>query len=319
MTLPDGPVSPPVRIRGALVTGAGGFIGRALMRCLVARGVRVCGADLPGRLAGTGGRSADFTDVDSARAQIAAAARDIGKEATVFHLAGIAHAGLCRDAPSAAFSANVAATANVLEACRVNGLRRVVFPSTALVYSLPRPLPIDEDAPVSARSIYAASKIAAEALLAGYARDFGFSVDIARLGNVYGPDGPADSVVGTLLRQVAREGRIQLKTLAPVRDFVHRDDVAEGLARLGEAGAEPGLRIFNLSSGVATSVGTLAELMAEAAGRPFLPVELEPGTGQDDRLVLDVQRLRHRTGWVPARSLLDGLKEALRTIGEQRE
>jgi nucleoside-diphosphate-sugar epimerase len=198
------------------------------------------------------------------------------------------------------------------------GLSRVVFPSTALVYAMPGRLPLDEQAPLGPRSIYAASKIAAEALLAGYAADYGFSVDVARLGNVYGPGGPADSVASTLLRQVLGDGHVHLRTLAPVRDFIHCDDVAEGLVRLSEAGAEPGLRVFNLSSGVPTSIAALADLAARAVGNALPAIETEPGTRQDDQIALDVGRLFSRTGWTPAIPLLDGLIQTLNAIREEQ-
>lgn len=316
MTLPEHLVNAPVR--AALVTGAAGFIGKGLAGCLAARGARVVSLDLPGRDAGGDTRPVDLADLAAARTAVAAAVADLGPETVVFHLAGFANASICRTDPPGAFAANVTATVNVLEACRAAGLSRVVFPSTALVYGLSVLLPMHEDAALAPRSIYAASKAAAEALLAGYAADCGFSVDVARLGNVYGPGGPAEAVVPTLLQQILGEGRVHLRTLAPVRDFVHRDDVADGLIRLAEAGREPGLRVYNLSSGVATSIARLAEMARDAVGHALPPVETEPGTRHDDRIVLDIERLRARTGWVPSIPLADGLQQILRVLGDER-
>lgn len=306
-----------VPVNGAIVTGAGGFIGRALSARLEARGCRIRGFDLPGRATGDAIRCADLSDPGVTQASVAAAVKDLGEGATVFHLAGFANASVCRADPPGAFAANVTATANVLEACRLAGLSRIVFPSTALVYALPGRLPIDERAPLGPRSIYAATKIAAEALLAGYAADYGFSVDSARLGNVYGPGGPADSVASTLLRQVLGDGRVHLRTLAPVRDFIHCDDVAEGLIRLAAAGSEPGLRVFNLSSGVPTSIAELAELAARVVGNALPAVETEAGTRREDQIALDVAQLRRRTGWAPTIPLIDGLGQTLNAIREE--
>lgn len=303
-------------LTSALVTGAGGFIGRALVECLTARGVRVRGIDRPARADGVAIIPAELTDLGVTRDAVEALKADLVPGATVFHLAGLASAAACRRDPAAAFTANVTVTANVLEACRLAGLSRIVFPSTALVYALPAPLPVREDTPLGPRSLYGATKVAAEFLLAGYAADFGFSIDIARLGNVYGPGGPADSVVVTLLRQVLGEGRVRLRTLAPVRDFVLRDDVAEGLVRLAEAGGERGWRAFNLASGTPTSIADLADLAGRTVGRALPPVESEPGTRRDDRIVLDVSRLRERTGWAPGITLADGLVRTLRAMGE---
>jgi nucleoside-diphosphate-sugar epimerase len=317
--LPEGGISISTPVKRAIVTGASGFIGRALLARLDARSARVRGLDLPGRTAGERTRPADLSSASSAAAEVLSAARDLDGETVVFHLAGFANASVCRADPPGAFAANVAATANVLEACRAAGISRVLFPSTALVYALPARLPIDEHAPLGPRSIYAASKIAAEAVLAGYAADFGFSIDVARLGNVYGPGGPADSVAPTLLRQVLGDGRVHLRTLAPIRDFIHCDDVAQGLIRLAEAGSEPGLRIFNLASGVPTSIAELAELAAGAVGNALPAIETEPGTRRDDQIALDVGRLRARTGWTPSIPLFDGLVQTLKSIRGERE
>lgn len=303
-------------LKSAVVTGAGGFIGRGLLVNLDGRGVRTLGLDLPGR-PGHVIRCVDLSDLEATERAFTAAAADLGRGATVFHLAGFANASVCRADPPGAFAANVTATANVLEACRLVGMSRVVFPSTALVYALPGRLPLDEHASLGPRSIYAASKIAAESLLAGYAADYNFSIDIARLGNVYGPGGPAESVASTLLRQVLGDGHVHLRTLAPVRDFIHRDDVAEGFVRLAEAGSEPGLRVFNLSSGVPTSIAQLADLAGRAVGNATPAVETEPGTRRDDQISLDVESLYRRTGWKPAIPLLEGLVQTLNAIREE--
>src|SRR6185503_3677709 len=138
--------------------------GPGLVANLESRGVRTLACDLPGR----GGhvlRCVDLSDLEATERAFTAAAADLGRHATVFHLAGFANASVCRADPPGALAANVTATANVLEACRLVGLSRIVFPSTALVYALPGRLPLDEHAPLGPRSIYAASKVAAEALL----------------------------------------------------------------------------------------------------------------------------------------------------------
>lgn len=310
----DAPASSP--LKSVIVTGAGGFIGRGLLANLEARRVRTYGFDLPGR-AGHIIRCADLSDLEAAERAFIAAAADLGRDAAVFHLAGFANASVCRADPPGAFLANVTVTANVLEACRLVGITRVVFPSTALVYALPGELPLAEHAPFGPRSIYAASKMAAEAMLSGYAVDYAFSIDVARVGNVYGPGGPTESVASTLLRQVVGDGHVHLRTLAPVRDFIHRDDVAEGLVRLAEAGSEPGLRVFNLSSGVPTSIAQLADLAARVVGCAMPAVETEPGTRREDQIVLDIGALCRRTGWKPSIPLFEGLAQTLNAIREE--
>jgi UDP-glucose 4-epimerase len=316
--LPDSSRRERLPLGAAVVTGACGFIGQALMARLSAGGVRTIGFDIvEGSPVPFSVRLVDLASCDGTTQAIADAARELNDELVVFHLAGLANESQCRANPAHAVDANVVTTANVLEACRSFQLTRLVFPSTALVYGPLAPAPIREDAPLNPRSIYAASKIAAEAVLAGYASAYGFSIDIARLGNVYGPGGPEASVIGTMVRSAREHGRLHLKTLAPVRDFVHCDDVADGLVRLAEAGREPGLRVFNLSSGLPTSIADLARTVSDVSGIGLSPVETEPGSRLDDRVVLDVQRLRDRTGWVPSVPLREGLRRMLAIQKEQ--
>ena len=150
----------------------------------------------------------------------------------VIHLAGRGHVGANRDDPLAAVAVNVVGTTNVLEACRSAGVRRVVFPSSALVYRLPARSPLSEDAPVASTSVYAATKLASEALLQAYAAEFGLSCAVARLGNVYGHGASADSVASIVIRQAMAGGPVVVNTFAPVRDFIYRDDVVAGLIAL---------------------------------------------------------------------------------------
>src|SRR5207248_2697865 len=143
-------------------------------------------------------------------------------------------------------------------------------------------VPAAETDPPCPTSFYAATKLAAEALLQGYACDFDVAVDVVRLGNVYGFGAPSDTVPSILLRQAVQGEPLRVKTLRPIRDFIYVRDVAEGMVRLAQSpssispqpgfrftkpgGESGGYRLFNLSSGRPTSIGKLACVIAEAAG-----------------------------------------------------
>jgi nucleoside-diphosphate-sugar epimerase len=105
--------------------------------------------------------------------------------------------------------------------------------------------------------------------------------------------------------------------LTPIRDFIHVEDVAEGLIRLAGA-LRPGLReAVNLSSGKGHSIRTFARAFAEAArgaGRTALPVrQIRPGPlSPTHRLVLDPNKLLHMTGWTPQIALGRGVRLTLR-------
>ena len=314
-SLPDHTI-PDLERTCALITGVGGFLGRRLAGYLVKAGATVNGVDLPERCAGLASgvvyHQVDLLNLDRLATLLHRLPARPNAELVVFHLAGQSHVGKCREEPARAVALNVTATMHLLEACRRTEARRVVFPSTALVYALPAPMVLDEVSPVWPKSVYAATKLAAEALLKGYATDFGFACRIARLGNVYGAGGAADSVVSAVLRQVQSGGPICLKTLAPVRDFIYRDDVVRGLIALATHSREPGCQVFNLASGTATSIRELVQ--AACRVQSVAPDVTETGSGpsdSEDRLLLSIQRLSRYADWHPVWTLEEGLQQTL--------
>ena len=97
----------------------------------------------------------------------------------------------------------------------------------------------------------------------------------------------------------------------PQRDFIYCEDVVEGLIRLLISGQEPGCRIFNLSTGKATSIGQMAKMVCRIAGIKSQPIESGAGdAGKNSRLVLANDRLAERTRWSPAFTLEMGLRAA---------
>jgi nucleoside-diphosphate-sugar epimerase len=139
---------------------------------------------------------------------------------------------------------------------------------------------------------------------------------VARLGNVYGHGAAKDSVAAIILRQVLDGGPIVLNSLSPVRDFIYRDDVVSGLIALATLTSVDGHQVFNLSSGVPTSIRDVAETAAAVAGVRQEPIERFPDTSAgQDRVVLAIDRLRKATSWTPSFSLETGLRASLVEAG----
>lgn len=141
--------------------------------------------------------------------------------------------------------------------------------------------------------------------------DCGLSCTIIRLGNIYGPESPENTVVGRILRQIQEKQEVQVHSLSPVRDFIHVDDVVTGIIRLLRLTDGSGCRVVNLSTGIGTSIAELVRTALIVAGRaPQNPVpHLEP---TEDVLVLSNERLEALTGWKPTRTLMEGLRESIR-------
>lgn len=175
----------------AFVTGAAGFIGSNLVDRLLAEGHTVTGFDN----FSTG--QAPF--VESARQSgrfrlergdlldLAALTRAMEGSDFVFHLAANADVRFGLEHPRKDLDQNVIGTSHVLEAMRATGARSIAFSSTGSIYGEPQVFPTPENAPFPVQtSLYGASKLAAEGLIAAYAEGFGIAAYIFRFVSILG-------------------------------------------------------------------------------------------------------------------------------------
>ena len=174
-----------------LVTGAAGFIGSNLVDRLLAEGHEVVGFDN----FSTG--HAEFLEAASRSTRFRLEQGDLLDPGAlepamenaefVFHMAANADVRFGTQHPRKDLEQNTIGTANVLEAMRARGVRRIAFPSTGSVYGEPAIFPTPEDAPFPVQtSLYAASKLAAEAMIEAYCEGFGMQGYIFRFVSILG-------------------------------------------------------------------------------------------------------------------------------------
>jgi nucleoside-diphosphate-sugar epimerase len=300
-----------------LVTGASGFLGQHLVRALLALGAEVAALLRDPQSGGWPhfvNREPECADrvfilrgdlLDEAAVVRAAAGAQI-----VFHLAGNGGGG---GSFRSFTDANVTGTCNVVTACATQAVGRLLFASTAAVYGTRTEAAVDEDHPLCGRSVYAASKIAAEALVTAYAAAGAWTATL-RLSNVYGPNQSTETVVTTILRQLCARDEIELQTLHPVRDYVHVQDVIDALLAAALRPDLPSGRTLNISSGRGHSVAQLVEAAIAAVRRtePARSIRIrseDKGSGQPlDHLVCSAAAARAALGWEPLINLVDGLQ-----------
>jgi len=276
-----------------LVTGAGGFVGTALVDHLRAAGDEVVGIDHA-----TG---PDITDPAGVREAVERYRPD-----TVYHLAAVTHIGASWEAPLEVFRVNAEGTLNVLSACAATGVGRVLVVGSADEYGAVRPedLPLTEEAPLRPLTPYGASKVAADYLALQAFLGQGLPVIRVRAFNHSGPTQSERFMIPGLARRIAaaeREGRkdVPVGSLEPVRDYTDVADVVVAYRLLVERG-EPG-EVYNVCSGVGRSVADVADALLALARHA---IELVPDPSllrpvEVPRLVGDNRRLREATGWAP--------------------
>ncbi len=288
-----------------IITGANGWLGRPLVNLLLKNGVHVIALN----------SRKELKSLIENKKPSPMPVNDNSPVALI-HLAGKAHAGDCQKDPRAAFEANVVLTFQVLEFCRKHSIKKFIFPSTGVVYGNTKEHPAREDSPIYPYDIYSATKLAAENLVQGYAENYHLAAVVIRLSNVYGSEGNPDTVSQTILRQIkTSRDPILLRSGLPKRDFIFIDDVIQAFYQLLLADVGHGFRLFNVSTGVGTSVSFFAQTACKIAG--IVPVkiqELESTGAQDSSLILDNLLLRQSTGWNPRFSLSEGLTRILKEV-----
>jgi UDP-glucose 4-epimerase len=284
----------------AVVTGGSGFLGRHVANAFVAAGYETVvfdAAPLPDVLAGV--RLAQGTLLSVEQLQEAFRGAD-----AVAHLAGVGDVYLAAEDPALAASLNVTGSTNVAEACRRQGVRKLVYASTWEVYGHPRYEPIDEDHPCAPDHPYNITKLGGEQMILAYdmLRD---QPSIAlRLGTAYGPGMRPNSVFSIFTRQAMAGDPISIKGSGEQwRQFTHATDIARAFVLAAESGERHA--VFNIVADERISIRRLAELITER-----LPTQVSFGearVGDIAPAAVSARKARERLGWEPQVSFERGL------------
>ena len=287
------------------VTGGTGFIGTHVIRRLADDGHQTCVLDTRKPQ-----QSMDFREVD---------VLDLGAltEATkgldvIFHLAGMSNVDFAYKDPIRTVRLNVDGTANVLEAARLNGLRRMVFASTVWIYgsAFDAAEPLTEAAPIAlakAGHIYTSTKVAGELLIHSYADMYGVPFTILRYGVPYGPGMRAETVFALFVRKalngepltVAGDGK-------QFRNYVYVSDLADAHARVLDDAAEN--EVIALEGDERVTVLDIAE--AVQAHFPGTRIEHVPGRPGDFKGIdISNAHAEQLIGWRPTTSFRDGMRQ----------
>jgi UDP-glucose 4-epimerase len=232
---------------------------------------------------------------------------DAAGAAVVFHLAAQADVQTSVRRPAFDATVNVAGTVEVLEAAREAGAH-VVFASTGGAIYGECDAPATEEAARRPVSPYGIAKLCAEEYVSGWNRIHGSSHVVLRFANVYGPRQDSSlegGVVSIFLERMARrEPTTVFGDGGQTRDFVFVGDVVDAL--LAAAAADGG--VFNVGTGIETSVLDLHRLCAATVGSAADPAFEPARLGDARRSVLDVSRAREVLGWQARVGLEDGLR-----------
>ncbi|GGY12448.1 NAD-dependent epimerase [Paludibacterium paludis] len=307
-----------------LVTGAAGFIGRAVCEQLLERGIgQVVGIDnlndyypvalKEARLATLRGRAdfvfekLDLADRDGMDALFAREQFDY-----VIHLAAQAGVRYSIQNPHAYAQSNLVGMTNMLEACRHHGIRHLVFASSSSVYGKNAKVPFSEDdrtdEPVS---FYAATKKANEVMAHSYAHLFGLPVTGLRFFTVYGPWGRPDMAPWLFTEAILKGDTIKVFNHGELmRDFTYIDDIVEGILRVMEKAPEGAVpyRLFNIGNHNPVALMDFIKAVEGACGKEAVKEYLPMQDGDVPVTYADTARLRDAVGFSPDTPLTEGMR-----------
>jgi len=299
----------------ALVTGGAGFIGSHVVDALLARGDDVHVLD---NLT-TGSRDFVSSQAVLHEGDIRTDAAQVFEAATpevCFHLAAQADVGTSVERPAYDADVNVVGTISVLEAARAHGTQ-VVFSSTGGAIYGECDRPAREDSPRRPVSPYGIAKLAAEEYLAGWNRLHGSRHVALRFANVYGPRQAASlegGVIAIFLEHLAaHEPTAIFGDGTQTRDFVYVGDIVRGV--LAAEGHDGG--VFNLGTGLETSVNALHEACRQTAGSTEPPLYYPARPGESLRSVVDPSLAHSELRWQAEVSLADGLRETWESLRKE--
>jgi UDP-glucose 4-epimerase len=305
------------------VTGGAGFIGSTLVDRLLAQGHRVTAFDnlstgfrqfLSGAAASS---SFAFVEGDLLNSDAVSAAM-AGCE-FVYHIAANADVRFGTNQPRKDLEQNTIATFNVLEAMRANGVKRIAFPSTGSIYGEPSVIPTPEDAPFPIQtSLYGASKLAGEGLIAAYCDGFGFQAWIFRFVSVLGErytHGHIFDFYKNLLRDPRRlhvlgNGK-QRKSYMYVQDCIDAMflavEKAQGKVNIFNLGMPEYIEVMDSVGWICRHLDVSPQITFAGGDRGWI--------GDNPFIFLEVERIRS-LGWTPRLTIQEGVLRTLAWLQE---
>ncbi|MGB9595333.1 MAG: NAD-dependent epimerase/dehydratase family protein [Candidatus Poribacteria bacterium] len=296
-----------------LVTGGAGFVGSSIVKRLLSENANVIVLDdlftglqeiLPldhPNLEFVQGTVTDFQLVD-----------ELVKRSDIIIHEAARNITVSMTNPLEDFNVNIGGTLNVLEAVRKSGHKKIVYASSASVYGNPKYLPINEDDVQRTLSPYAVSKLAGENYCIAFYESYGMPTTVVRYSNIYGPfqmtSNPYCGVVSKFFNAVLND---QPPTIHgdgdQTRDFTFIDDAVDATLAIAMSDRSIG-QIYNVASGMETTINELAHIIIEICGSDVKPVYIDKRDIDNiRRRVLNIEKIRREIRWTPKVTLKRGL------------
>ncbi len=303
-----------------LVTGSEGFIGSHLVEGLLSKNYNVTALVLYNSFSDIGWLKnikknkklkivfGDLTSFDL----IKNISRNCEK---IFHLGAQISIPYSYRSPDTFLNNNVKGTINILQAAKINKVKKVIVTSTSEVYGSAIYTPMDENHPMNAQSPYSASKISADKFSESFALSFDLPVIIARPFNNYGPRQSTRAIIPTIIRQLLSNSKINLGNINTSRDFVFVEDTVEAIIRLSNSKYK-NAEVFNICSGKSIKVSEIVKLISKMLKKKSeIVIESKrrrPKKSEVNLLLGSNKKIKNKIKWKPKTNLKAGLEKTIK-------
>ncbi|WP_158967158.1 NAD-dependent epimerase [Paraglaciecola sp. L3A3] len=317
-----------------LVTGAAGFIGNFVAERLCEEGHEVVGLDNLNNYYDPALKLArlkriehytnfTFIKMDLADREGIANLFSVEKFERVIHLAAQAGVRYSIENPLAYVDSNLVGFTTILEGCRHNDVKHLVYASSSSVYGANVKIPFSTDDVVDHPvSLYAATKKSNELMAHTYSHLYNLPTTGLRFFTVYGPWGRPDMAPFLFTKAINNKEPIKVFNNGKMqRDFTYIDDIVEGIIRIqavipttkssvtGTSSGSPLYKIFNIGNnepvGLETFINCIENALGEKAIKKYMPMQ----DGDVVRTFADISDLEKSIGYKPATKLQDGVNE----------
>jgi UDP-arabinose 4-epimerase len=308
-------------MRKVFVTGGAGYVGSHSCKAFDRAGWKVVTYDNLSRGSRDAVKWGPLVEGDISDENALAAALTAFRPDLVAHFAAYTYVAESIARPDMYYRNNTLGTLVLLETMRSVGIKNIIFSSTCATYGIPIRLPVDEFHPQSPINPYGWSKMIAERMLEDFGKAYGFNTVALRYFNAAGgdPDGEIGERLGPEPRAIPRAIAVALndeeiftvngtkfdtRDGSAVRDYVHVTDLARAHVLAGEMLVQQsGTHVFNLGTGVGTTVLEIVEAVRRASGGR-LQVRIGPARrGDPPALVAAADKAKRELGWVPEFSI----------------
>lgn len=226
----------------------------------------------------------------------------------VIHLAAWASVQPSIDNPHIYASVNLDGTVNVLEACRKNNIKNIVFASSSSVYGGRTDVPFRETDDVSKPiSPYAATKAAGEILCATWFNLYRIPISCLRFFTVYGPWGRPEMAIFKFAKAILEGETIEMRGRTTQRDFTYIDDIVQGV--IGALDNPHDFSIYNLGESDGVLLPRLVAALESALNKKAAVREVPLPTGDVPMTLADISKAQNELGYRPMTKIEDGVKK----------